>query len=304
MNLKRFHDAQNSRTGYKQAEREIQAGRKTSHWIWYIFPQLKSLGVSQNAKFYGISDMNEACSYLKDPVLFKRYAHMVQLIEQQLTHIPLDTLMGGNTDAKKLTSSLTLFRAAAAHLSSTGQDTNQNFKRLETRCDRIFSLISSQSYFPCRSTLNILQNARQTVRDEERVTAPIPRAITTAPSFDYSSIIAELAEYKKIRKNEWAFHFNFLGIISALYFIQDLVSGSDHFNTKNREVKLSAASKLQKIMNSTHTEIEVLTEAEKKALCDGRLGTIVNKHGGLTHLLQNAPEIQANDRFSNTGFRL
>lgn len=81
-NLQRFHDAQKS--DYQKAHDEIASGRKQSHWIWYIFPQLKSLGLSDTAQRYGIADFKEACDYLNDPILFERYLTMVKLINDQL----------------------------------------------------------------------------------------------------------------------------------------------------------------------------------------------------------------------------
>ncbi len=66
-NLIRFLNAQEDT--YQVALKELQEGRKLSHWMWYIFPQLKHLGHSNNAKFYGISGIEEAAAYLQHPVL-------------------------------------------------------------------------------------------------------------------------------------------------------------------------------------------------------------------------------------------
>mgnify|MGYP002241270517 CR=1 FL=1 len=66
-NLQRFLDAQQS--DYEQALTEVGNGRKYSHWIWYIFPQLKGLGMSYNSQYYGISGKEEAEAYLTHPVL-------------------------------------------------------------------------------------------------------------------------------------------------------------------------------------------------------------------------------------------
>ena len=64
MSLVRFHEAQASRSaGYDTALAEIRRGRKTSHWIWYIFPQLAGLGRSSTAQKYAIRDLAEACAY-------------------------------------------------------------------------------------------------------------------------------------------------------------------------------------------------------------------------------------------------
>ena len=66
--LSRFHTAQaSSFDGYETALREIRRGKKTSHWMWYIFPQLKGLGRSSTAEFYGIDGLEEAKAYAADP---------------------------------------------------------------------------------------------------------------------------------------------------------------------------------------------------------------------------------------------
>ena len=64
--LARFVTAQNGVFGYDRALAEIRAGRKQSHWMWYIFPQLTGLGRSETARFYGIRDLGEAAAYLDD----------------------------------------------------------------------------------------------------------------------------------------------------------------------------------------------------------------------------------------------
>ena len=69
-NLERFKSAQAS--SYDGALREVRRGRKTSHWMWYIFPQVRGLGRSSTADFYGISGKEEARAYLADPVLGAR----------------------------------------------------------------------------------------------------------------------------------------------------------------------------------------------------------------------------------------
>jgi uncharacterized protein (DUF1810 family) len=96
---------------YPYALSEIQNGQKTSHWIWYILPQLASLGSSPQAKWYGIKSLPEAKKYLNDPILGKRLIEICQAIHQKLfiSRIPIRTLMGGGIDAMKLLSSMTLF---------------------------------------------------------------------------------------------------------------------------------------------------------------------------------------------------
>ncbi len=104
--LERFTRAQGR--DYKIALREIKAGQKQSHWIWYIFPQLKDLGYSYNAKFYGIENLDEAKNYLAHPVLGKRLIEITEALLNLPENDPIK-VMNGNIDAMKLKSSMTLF---------------------------------------------------------------------------------------------------------------------------------------------------------------------------------------------------
>jgi len=294
-NLERFTQAQEGKTrgypGFDQALQELQRGQKTSHWIWYILPQLKALGFSNNAKFYGIANLSEACDYLCDPDLCARYMAMVSLIARQVKTIPLAKLMGGDTDAKKLTSSLTLFSSAAAYLSAT-EDATSNFTNLKHACDAIFATIARQKYGPCKKTQAIIgaQLPRETIVPPAHVSiAPIN---TTNSITDLDTC---LEVYIVQRNNEWQFHYNFLGLMSVLYYLQDMVLGTDHFNSKSRDVKVNAAMKLQDYINPDVQEKEGFTVQEKLALRDGRLGKIVVAHGGLDKILHNASDHAAPD---------
>ena len=151
MSLKHFHEAQASRSaGYDTALTEIRQGRKTSHWIWYIFPQLDGLGRSSTARAYALRDLAQACAYLRDPLLRTRYEEIAGAISEQLARgRPLEGLMGGNTDALKLVSSLTLFRAAAQTLASE----EPTFDSLAQRCDFVLSQTAAQGYATCGQTL-------------------------------------------------------------------------------------------------------------------------------------------------------
>jgi len=113
MSLQRFHHAQASQwAGYATALSEMRAGRKSSHWIWYIFPQVAGLGRSSTAQEYALGGLDEACNYLRDPLLRSRYEEVASAVAEHLSRgAPLEELMGGSTDAHKLVSSLTLFRA-------------------------------------------------------------------------------------------------------------------------------------------------------------------------------------------------
>ena len=103
--LQRFHEAQAGM--YEIALREIKAGRKISHWMWYIYPQLKGLGRSPMAKHYGIENIDEARAYLADNLLSAR------LYEAAGNLLLLDcddaVSIFGDVDAMKLRSSMTLF---------------------------------------------------------------------------------------------------------------------------------------------------------------------------------------------------
>lgn len=108
--LNRFVEAQKLPYGsFEQALREIQGGRKCSHWVWYIFPQLRGLGGSYNANFYGIADREEAAQYLRHPVLGARLREITHALLQHRGSQP-DAILGG-IDALKVCSCMTLFDA-------------------------------------------------------------------------------------------------------------------------------------------------------------------------------------------------
>lgn len=96
---------------YAQALRELRAGRKKTHWIWYVLPQLRALGRSSRAEFYGIRSAGEARAYLAHPVLGPRLRECVSALNEQPIADPIAVL--GHVDAVKLRSCLTLFLAAA-----------------------------------------------------------------------------------------------------------------------------------------------------------------------------------------------
>lgn len=104
-NLHRFIEAQEG--VYPQALEELQDGRKRSHWMWYIFPQLAGLGRSYNSNYYGISGLKEAKSYLEHPVLGPR----LREVSETILSLPTDNAaeVFGGIDSMKLRSSMTLF---------------------------------------------------------------------------------------------------------------------------------------------------------------------------------------------------
>lgn len=103
--LTRFLDAQNQM--YLKALAEVRNGKKESHWMWFVFPQIKGLGFSETAKFYGIAGLEEAEAYLAHPVLGK---HLIE-ISEALLKIEDKTAaeIFGTPDDMKLRSCMTLF---------------------------------------------------------------------------------------------------------------------------------------------------------------------------------------------------
>lgn len=108
--LERFVEAQSET--YESAVAEIRAGRKQSHWMWFVFPQLHGLGYSAMARRYGITGLAEARAYLSHPVLGARLRECAEALEA-LDSGESVTGIFGSTDAMKLRSSLTLFAQAA-----------------------------------------------------------------------------------------------------------------------------------------------------------------------------------------------
>ena len=107
-NIERFIKAQNADNTYQRALEEMQRGHKASHWIWYIFPQLKGLGHSAYSQYYGLTDTDEACAFLANSCLNERLREITSTL---LTHKDrkIEHLMGSYVDALKLKSSMTLF---------------------------------------------------------------------------------------------------------------------------------------------------------------------------------------------------
>ena len=93
--------------GYRQALEEIRSGRKINHWIWYIFPQLRCLGRSSLAHYYGVADKDEAQRYLEHTVLGARIREITEALLAHKDKSAMSIL--GETDAIKLRSSMTMF---------------------------------------------------------------------------------------------------------------------------------------------------------------------------------------------------
>jgi len=109
--LDRFVHAQEAGGTYGTALAELRAGRKRSHWMWFVLPQLAGLGRSEMARRYAIRDLAEARAYLDHPVLGPRLLDCARALTALDTTEPVAVL--GSTDAQKLRSSMTLFARAA-----------------------------------------------------------------------------------------------------------------------------------------------------------------------------------------------
>ena len=107
--LDRFLDAQ--RGDYAAALAEVRRGRKTSHWMWYIFPQIAGLGQSSTARYYSIRDLEEAREYYAHPVLGQRLREISGALLALRGSDPVAVF--GGIDSMKLKSSMTLFAVAA-----------------------------------------------------------------------------------------------------------------------------------------------------------------------------------------------
>jgi len=157
MALADFKSAQDAHSeGIADALRELNAGCKTGHWIWYVFPQLKGLGFSPMSRAYALQDIHEAVAYLSDPLLQSRLAQVTQAVADRLAQGDrLEKLMGGRIDARKLVSSLTLFELAARKIPAGpgGQDASA-FAAL---CARVLAAAKAQGIPRCQYTVDSIR---------------------------------------------------------------------------------------------------------------------------------------------------
>jgi uncharacterized protein (DUF1810 family) len=108
--LHRFVDAHASGGTYARALQELRRGRKTSHWMWFVFPQVAGLGRSGTAQHYAVAGLAEARAYLAHPVLGERLRECCRAL-LELSTASADQVLG-SVDAMKLRSSMTLFARA------------------------------------------------------------------------------------------------------------------------------------------------------------------------------------------------
>ena len=105
--LQRFVDAQDDRESFTSARDELRDGRKRSHWMWFVFPQLAGLGRSETARHFAIVSLEEAEAYLAHGVLGPRLIECARILTQLRGRSATDIF--GSVDAMKLRSSMTLF---------------------------------------------------------------------------------------------------------------------------------------------------------------------------------------------------
>ena len=171
--LSRFVEAQDrslhgGKSQFDQALGELRNGEKRSHWIWFIFPQLKGLGYSPMASLYGIKGLAEAVEYLEHPILSKRLEESFQVVLNQLVSpssassllaANVDRLMGGRTDAVKLVSCATLFRSASKSPSLSSSEVSLKISDLT---DKILKCIEENHHLkPCQFTLREVAKEQQ-----------------------------------------------------------------------------------------------------------------------------------------------
>lgn len=157
--LDRFKQAQEEpHSGLAAALAELRAGRKTGHWIWYVFPQLAGLGRSEASQLYGIADVTEAEEYLRDSVLRGRLLSAATTVaDRQRAGVPLSRLMGASIDVLKLVSSLTLFGSVARRLNAI--EANDEYQQLAHVTAEIVAAAEAEGYPRCRYTLRLLKQS-------------------------------------------------------------------------------------------------------------------------------------------------
>ncbi len=124
-NLERFVSAQAA--VFPRVVEELQAGEKRSHWIWFIFPQMKGLGHSSQSEYYGIGSLEEAAAYLRHPVLGERLRQCTRLVTQ-VEGRAISRILGYPDDLK-FRSSMTLFARAAEEAGLDATEFNEALKK-------------------------------------------------------------------------------------------------------------------------------------------------------------------------------
>ena len=147
--LDRFH--RRAEEGWPElALRELSSGRKQSHWIWWVFPQLEGLGGSPISNRYALEDDDEARAFLDDSLLRSNLVAVTAAVRTQVDEgTPLAVLLGSAVDVRKLVSSLTLFGEICV-------PDRPEEAQLAADCRRILAAAAAQGVPPCATTLNAL----------------------------------------------------------------------------------------------------------------------------------------------------
>ena len=152
--LERFREAQDSpHAGFQSALDELRTGGKRGHWIWYVFPQIEGLGTSAAARTFALDGEEEAVEFLRDQELRSRLLTIAQAVAEELTTgraRSLQALMGSDIDAKKVVSSLTLFRHVARKLHEA--EGLEACRAIAKVADEVLAVAASQGYSPCSFT--------------------------------------------------------------------------------------------------------------------------------------------------------
>jgi uncharacterized protein (DUF1810 family) len=153
MTLQRFIDAQEGDGTYDIALAEIRAGRKQSHWIWYILPNLRGLGYSETARFYAIDGQAEAFAYYLHPLLGARLTEVAEAIVTVLSAGQTLEEVFGDIDAKKTISCMTLFDTIGTNTAVQGCAHHFPF---QAAAQTILASGESQGLPRCVKTLTLL----------------------------------------------------------------------------------------------------------------------------------------------------
>jgi uncharacterized protein (DUF1810 family) len=150
--LDRFKLALDRHGGFAQAMSELRAGRKTGHWIWWVFPQIAGLGTSPTSRLYALQGREEAHAYLAGDVLRSRPIEVVATVREQVVgpvRRRLDGLKGSEIDTLKLVSSMTLFAEVARDPEVRALSGVEELGRM---CEEILSVARGAGYPACDVT--------------------------------------------------------------------------------------------------------------------------------------------------------
>ena len=155
--LSRFRDAQARDGSFAEALRELRSGRKTTHWIRWVFPQIEGLGLSPTSVRFAVAGRAEAHAYLADALLRARLVEAVEAAHAQLmppNSRRIECLMGSEIDALKLVSSMTLFAEVAGDAEVRNLP---DVARLGTMAAEILGAARGSGYPACSRTLERLR---------------------------------------------------------------------------------------------------------------------------------------------------